>query len=229
MPDLTLPLIGAGGEPVDFVATINSHGVASLPPVKQNADLATELQITLRLADQSVRTVHLADDRRGSVAIVVLGDSPVDVELVTDAVRHMLRLDQDLGPFYALAAQDPLLSWVTTGYGRMMRCHTVFEEVIKTILTTNCNWSATVKMVARLVTELGEPDPHIPEDPPFGRAFPTPGAMAERDESFYREVIRAGYRAPHLVRLANAVSAGELDLEPLGSASIDEVPDDDLE
>jgi N-glycosylase/DNA lyase len=226
---MTLPLIGAGGEPVDFVATINSHGVASLPPVKQNADLATELQITLRLADQSIRTVHLAEDLPGSVAITVLGAVPIDADLIRGAVRHILRLDQDLSPFYALAEQDSLLSWVTTGYGRMMRCQSVFEEVIKTILTTNCNWSATVKMAERLVTDLGEPDSLITEDPPFGRAFPTPEAMAARDEQFYREVIRAGYRAPHLVKLARAASAGELDLEPLGSASIGELPDDELE
>jgi N-glycosylase/DNA lyase len=229
MTDLTLPLIGAGGEPVNFVATINSHGVASLPPVKQNADLATELQVTLRLADHSIRTVHLAEDRPASVAITVLGDVPADADLVMDAVRHILRLDQDLSPFYALAAQDSLLSWVTTGYGRMMRCQTVYEEVIKTILTTNCNWSATVKMVERIMAELGEPDRLVTEEPPFGRAFPTPEAMAARDETFYREVIRTGYRAPHLVKLANAVAGGELDLEPLASASIEEVPDDELE
>ena len=42
-------------------------------------------------------------------------------------------------------------------------------------------------------------------------------------------MIRAGYRAPHLVKLANAVAGGELDLESLGSATIDELSDDDLE
>ena len=230
MPDMTLPLIGAGGEPVDFVATINSHGVASLPPVKQNAELATELDITLRLADGSVRTVHLAEADPGTAAVDVRGDAPFNSGLVERAVLHILRLDQDLSGFYDLAARDSRLAWITSGYGRMMRCQTVFEEVIKTILTTNCNWSATVKMTERLVTELGEPDPHIEEEPPpFGRAFPTPGAMAKRDETFYRAVIRTGYRAPHLVKLANAVAGGELDLELLGSATIDELSDDDLE
>jgi 3-methyladenine DNA glycosylase/8-oxoguanine DNA glycosylase len=229
MPDLTLPLIGAGGEPIDFVATINSHGVASLPPVKQNAELATELDITLRIADGSVRTVHLAQADQGVVAVDVRGDAPFDSGQVERAVRHILRLDQDLSGFYDLAAQDSRLAWITSGYGRMMRCQTVFEEVIKTILTTNCNWSATIKMTERLVTELGEPDPLVKEPPPYGRSFPTPAAMAGRDEAFYREVIRAGYRAPHLVKLANAVAGGELDLESLGSATIDELSDDDLE
>ncbi len=110
----------------------------------------------------------------------------------------------------------------------MMRCQTVFEDVVKTVLTTNCAWSATVRMVERLVTELGEPDPHVSMDPPYGRAFPTPEAMAAKDESFYREVIRAGYRAPHLVKLATAVSTGELDLEAMCCATVAELSDDDL-
>jgi 3-methyladenine DNA glycosylase/8-oxoguanine DNA glycosylase len=229
VPNLTLPLIGAGGEPIDFVATINSHGVASLPPVRQNAELATELDITLRLADGTIRTVHLARGEQETVAIDMCGDAPFDAAQVERAVRHVLRLDQDLSDFYQAATEDPQLAWITGGYGRMMRCQSVFEEVIKTILTTNCNWSATVKMTERLVTELGEPDPNLNWEPPFGRTFPTPAAMADRDEAFYREVIRAGYRAPHLVKLSTAVACGELDLESLGTALIDELSDEELE
>ena len=225
MASFSLPFVGAGGEPIDFIATINSHGIASLPPVKPNADLATELQITLRLPDRSIRTVRLRQRKAGSVSVQVLGTSDVDRAMIRNEVRHILRLDQDLRPFYELAARDPMLSWVTTGYGRMMRCQTVFEEVVKTILTTNCSWAATVKMVSRLVSELGEPDREIDEEPPYGRAFPTPAAMAERDESFYREVIRAGYRAPHLVKLATDVVKGDLDLESLAA----DLPDDELE
>jgi 3-methyladenine DNA glycosylase/8-oxoguanine DNA glycosylase len=225
---LSLPLVGAGGEPIDFIATINSHGIASLLPVKPNADFATELQITLRL-DDAVRTVRLSQGKPASVAIDVLGEAPVDSRLVKRAVRHLLRLDQDLSDFYAAAAVDPLLDWVTTGYGRMTRCQTVFEDVIKTILTTNCNWAATVKMNERLVTELGEPDAAYPQEPPYGRAFPVPAAMADQDETYYRTVIRAGYRAPHLVKLTRDVANGDLDLEALGTASADELPDDELE
>ena len=58
MSSFSLPFVGAGGEPVDFIATINSHGIASLPPMKPNADLANELQITLRLPDRSLAARH---------------------------------------------------------------------------------------------------------------------------------------------------------------------------
>ena len=53
--------------------------------------------------------------------------------------------------------------------------------------------------------------------------------MADRDEGFYREVVRAGYRAPHLVRLSSMVATGEIDLERIGTAPREELPDEDVE
>jgi 3-methyladenine DNA glycosylase/8-oxoguanine DNA glycosylase len=97
------------------------------------------------------------------------------------------------------------------------------------VCTTNCAWSATERMVGALVEHLGEPAPGAPSGSPAGRAFPTALRMAETDEGFYREVARAGYRGPRLHALARAVAAGELDLEPLLTASTAELPDDEVE
>jgi 3-methyladenine DNA glycosylase/8-oxoguanine DNA glycosylase len=52
--------------------------------------------------------------------------------------------------------------------------------------------------------------------------------MAEAGESFYRDVARAGYRGAYLRSLAADVASGELDLEALGRASRDELPDDEV-
>src|SRR5919198_596737 len=84
------------------------------------------------------------------------------------------------------------------------RSPTVFEDVVKTICTTNCAWSATERMVGALVEHLGEPAPGAPPTGPYGRAFPTPEAMADADEAFYREVVRAGYRGAYLRALATS-------------------------
>ncbi len=42
-------------------------------------------------------------------------------------------------------------------------------------------------------------------------AFPTPEAMAGVSEDFYRNEIKAGYRAPYFVELAERVASGDLD------------------
>ena len=98
-----------------------------------------------------------------------------------DGVRHVLRLDEDLSGFYAQVLADEELSWASTGAGRMMRSQTVFEDVVKTICTTNCAWSGTVRMVNGLVDGLGEAAVG------GGHAFPTPAAMAGASDAFYAD------------------------------------------
>jgi len=151
------------------------------------------------------------------------------VERFTAAVRHVLRLDADLSPFYTMAAEDPELAWTTSGAGRMVQSPTVFEDVVKTVCTTNCAWSATMRMVTAIVEHLGEPAPGAPSDGPLGRAFPTPEAMAAAGEGFYREVARAGYRGAYLIQLARGVTEGVLDLERFATATPEELSDEDLE
>jgi 3-methyladenine DNA glycosylase/8-oxoguanine DNA glycosylase len=223
-------LVGAGGEPVDLVRTLNSHGFVDLPPMRPDEDhRATE--VTLAALRGRARTVRIEAGARRRARITVMGPSPSASTLdeLEATVRRILRLDADLSPFYAVAAADPDLRWVTTGAGRMLRGASVFEDVVKTICTTNCAWSATVRMVHALVANLGEPAPRAPADGAYGRAFPTPAAMAEADDAFYKDVVRAGYRGPYLRSLAASVVEGEVDLERLGTASADEIPDDELE
>ena len=121
----------------------------------------------------------------------------------------------------------PISRRPAAGAGRMIRSPTVFEEVVKTVCTTNCTWSATERMVAALVEHLGEPAPGA-ESGPLGRGFPTPEAMASAGERFYKDVVRAGYRGPYFIELARLVRDGEVDLEILGHVA-DEIPDDEVE
>jgi 3-methyladenine DNA glycosylase/8-oxoguanine DNA glycosylase len=208
-----LELVGAGDEPVDLRRTLASHGVADLPPNEIDADAWT-LTTTLDLP-HGAATLHVAPGRPGFARVDGSGPSAGAL----GAVRHMLRLDADLSAFYAIARDDGDLTWAATGAGRMMRSPTVFEDVVKTICTTNCAWSATVRMTTALVEHLGA------EAPDGRRAFPAPDAMAGAGEDFYRDVVRAGYRGPYLRSLALSVAEGVLDLEALNDP---EFPDDEV-
>ncbi len=223
-----LPLVGAGGEPVDLWRSIQSHGLVDLPPMRID-DEGRALDITVPLPAGRPRTVRIAEGRPGRARVTVAGRAPGERQAgdLLDVVAHVLRLDDDLSPFYAVAAADPELAWATRGAGRLVRSPTVFEEVVKTICTTNCAWSATERMVGALVEHLGEPAAGVP-DGPYGRAFPTPATMAAADEAFYRDVVRAGYRGAYLRSLAADVASGALDLEALGRATREDLPDDDL-
>jgi 3-methyladenine DNA glycosylase/8-oxoguanine DNA glycosylase len=220
-----IELRGAGGEPVDLRRTIASHGVADLPPNRIDEE-APSLEVTLLLGPTGPTTIRISAGRKRHARVEVVAGRGT-VTRARDAAAHVLRLDEDLSPFYTAAAVDPELAWVTSGAGRMVRSPTVFEEVVKTICTTNCTWSATVRMVSGLVEHLGEAAPGA-TDGPLGHAFPTPEAMARTKSAFYTETVRAGYRGEYLRNLARSVASGKLDLEALGTATADELPDDEL-
>ncbi len=207
-----------------------SHGMASLPPLQLDEG-ARVLEATLPLRHGRPRTVWIQPHGRDAAAVRVAGRAigPRTRADVEHAVRHLLALDRDLSGFYALASEDDELKWATTGAGRMIRSATVYEEIVKTICTTNCSWALTTKMVATLVERLGSPAVGAASSGARGRAFPTPQAMASVDEDFYRDIARAGYRGPYMMALARSVAAGDLEVEGLGRATPDELSDDELE
>jgi 3-methyladenine DNA glycosylase/8-oxoguanine DNA glycosylase len=225
----TLTLRGAGGEPVDLRRTVVSHGLTELPPMRVHPD---ECGFDVVLAMPRGRPVRVrvrpAGPTRARISARPRPTGKAQEQAISDGVRRLLRLDQDLSTLYRLLAEDVDLSWAIQGAGRLMRGQTVFEDVVKTICTTNCTWSATIRMVGALVRELGEPARGEPADTAY-RAFPTPAAMGAADDAFYADVVRAGYRGPYLRTLATAVAEGALDLEALATTTTDELPDDELE
>ena len=222
---MEIALRGPSGEPVDLWRTLVSHGVASLPPADLDED-ADVMTVTLPVAGAKPRTVRIRQGRKGKANVDVLGP-PLGSRTrsgVRRSVRRVLNLDEDLSPLYEAAKTDVDLAWIAVGAGRMARGATVFEDVVKTICTTNCTWSSTVRMVGALVENLGERSAGG-----HGRAFPTPQAMATAPEAFYRDVARAGYRGAYLRALAGSVAVGSLDLEALAAAPPADLPDDKLE
>jgi len=194
------PLVGAGGEPISFARTIHSHGLARLPPATVELSPLRYLR-RFRIGN---RVVELAFEERDGRLVVRSAArlARVDTERERAIVAKMFRFDDDLAPFYAKISGDEMLGWASAGAGRILASPTVFEDVIKTICTTNCAWSATVRMTTALV-ELG------------GGAFPEPALLAQTSASWYREVARMGYRGPYVRSIANDVVSGKLDLEAL--------------
>jgi len=231
--EIELRLRGPGGERVDLWRTLISHGFHDLAPMAID-ETARSLVLTLRVPRGMPRRIRIspaADGKGRSARVEILGPATTSAatrEAVARGAARVLRLDQDLSPFYRLAEEDPELAWVTAGAGRMLRSPTVWEDVVKTLCTTNCSWSLTTTMVNALVRELGEPAAGFADDR-LANAFPTPLAMAGRDERFYREVVRSGYRAPYFLHLADLVASGEVDLETLADAPRLDLPDEEVE
>lgn len=175
-------------------------------------------EMTLPVNGGRPRLIRITEGGPGFGLVRILGPAtgPRIAGRVVAAVRHVLRLDEPLAEFYALAADDPDLAWACAGAGRLIRSPTVFEDVVKTVCTTNCSWALTRRMVTALVEHLGAPVPGAPVRGWIGRAFPSAAAMAAARPAFYKNVVHAGYRGPYLLALSRRVARGEVDLEALG-------------
>lgn len=196
--------------PFALAPVMQSHGWIQLAPFE--ADEATDgFTYVARL--ESGRVVDLLiQETTDGVAVHVDGEL-IEAEQteIVDAVTWMLGLDQDLSDFHALACQEPKLAHVKeAARGRILRSITLFEDVVKTILTTNTAWSGTKRMVRRLVDEFGRP---LPSDP-SRRAFPTAAELAVTDAEALK-AVGLGYRGPYVADLARGVASGALDLETL--------------
>src|SRR5215813_12552729 len=190
-----------------FKRTAISHGWYDLPPFELNQKVWTLTRV-IDLGKARPVTVDISEDRRGIKVSIHRNVGPRSLEKVSRDVRHMLRLDDDMSHFYNLVGNDPDFSWIAaSGAGRLLRSPTVFEDTVKMMCTTNCSWALTDKMVNGLVNALGR------DADDKRRSFPTAQVMASMPETFYRDEVRAGYRAPYLKEFAERVAAAEIDIE----------------
>ena len=191
----------------NFRRTIISHGWCELLPFAIDRNTWT-LTRTLDLGPRTPITVSLSATKRAVQIQTTRTVGKTAAQTITNQVRHILRLDDDLKRFYQTMKGDPDFEWVShEGAGRMLRSPTVFEDLVKMICTTNCSWALTEKMVTGLVENLGRKSTN------GYRTFPTPEAMALMPEKFYVNEVRAGYRAAYLKELADRVASGELNVE----------------
>ena len=191
--------------PFELPIAVCGHGWYDLPPHRWDPNshrYATVIDLGSKVVEGS-----LTQSRAGLRGTLRAQSqlSPREIAQARGTLRHMLRLDEDLDPFWERCNREPKLRWVARrGGGRLLRSASLFEDLIKLLFTTNCSWAATRNMTGRLVSALGRAGPS------GSRAFPSAEACAEHDERFYRDVVRAGYRAPYCVELARSFASGEL-------------------
>jgi 3-methyladenine DNA glycosylase/8-oxoguanine DNA glycosylase len=196
-------------QPFSLSSVIHSHGWIQMAPyleVKEQVGFA----YTDQLPDGSLVAWQVSEAPGGVSLALPDGHSPAELAEIKRRVSWMLGLEMDFSEFYALASQEAKLhKAVQSAAGRILRSSTLFEDVIKTILTTNTLWAATIRMNRNLVEQFGAA---LPEDE-SRKAFPLPSRLAQTDEATLREKTRLGYRAPYVLELARLVDSGSLDLE----------------
>lgn len=197
--------------PFSLKPVINSHGWIRLIPFQETQE-KVGFTYTDQLSSGKVVDFAVNEVSHGVKVTVGIEINASEREEIAQKISWMLGLEQDFNEFYDLAKDEPKLAHVaSSARGRLLRSPTLFEDVVKTILTTNTLWAATIRMNTNLVSQFGEP---LRSDPDR-KAFPTPERLAATSEDTLRQETRLGYRAPYILDLARAEASGELDLEIL--------------
>lgn len=203
--------------PFRFLSVVKSHGWVQIAPFVFDEE-TTMLRYVDRLSNGRVLEYKISETADG-VTVETGNLTESERAEVSDRVTWMLGLDMDFSGFYAASGREPkLVQAEKLARGRILRSPTLFEDVVKTILTTNTLWAATKRMSLNLVNQYGPLlDGAVP--PPGGetvrRAFPSPAEIAASSPDVLREAVRVGYRAPAIHELAVRAASGELDLESL--------------
>jgi 3-methyladenine DNA glycosylase/8-oxoguanine DNA glycosylase len=207
--------------PFSLNSVIHSHGWARLAPFLY-VEGKDNLGYIYRNKNGRVVKLNIIEHDNG-VSVDIHGKvEQHELVEITAAVKWMLALNNDFSEFYKLTKNEPKLNHVEEkAQGRLLRSPTLYEDTIKTILTTNTSWTGTIRMTEALVNHFGEPIPGSTTE----FSFPTPERISTSDEQTLRENTRLGYRAPYILNLAREVASGTLDLEALKTS---ELPGDQL-
>jgi len=209
-------------KPFNFLSVINSHGWYQLAPFHFDEESHT-LHYVLQLSNGRVVELRLREATDG-IQVETEKLNKTEHREVADKAAWMFGLDMDFSRFHAASRGEPKLRRAKQrSLGRLLRSPTLFEDVVKTILTTNTLWAATRNMTRKLVDTYGSAlsgPGGIVEAPNQKRAFPSPESIAASSPQVLKEAVRVGYRAPAIHQLADRVASGRLDLEALKSSKL---------
>ncbi len=200
----------------NFWATVFSHGWCALPPFQVDRE-DRRLRIVIPRSNAGYDEVFLTENKRALHVSVenISAAREQAISRISKCISSMFRIGESFDAFYAETRKYPRYRWIARKRaGRLLRCPTVFEDVVKMICTTNCSWALTEIMVGELVRKLGT---HVHGEV---YSFPTPEVIAACSESFLRKEIRCGYRAPYLLELSRKIASGKLAVEEWRTSSV---------
>ncbi|CAH2065823.1 unnamed protein product [Thlaspi arvense] len=232
-------------ETFDMEKAVCNHGFFMMAPNVWNHQRKS-LSRPLTLSDSSSTNVTISHPRPHPFLVIQVHSinniSRADEEIILQQVARMLRISADdvcdVAEFQQLHDAAKM-----SGFGRIFRSPSLFEDMVKSILLCNTTWERTLDMVSKLcVLQSKLADGTVksplqskkrkrvlrpaslqskkrkrvlePRKETIGN-FPSAKEIASLDKYLINEHCKLGYRANWIVKLANMVESGSLNLEEI--------------
>ena len=175
--------------------TTLSHGWVNLDPYSWEESTETLQRLEYVEGQEMLVKIMIMQDSSSSLSIKALSEKPLlqnTKKLLSEKIRRALNLDFNTRNVCKVASchNPEIARLIKAGGGRFLRGTTLFEDVVKTLFTTNASWKFTQKMVQNIIKSYGREG-----------AFPSPDDLKGISESKLRDKIRLGYRAKYLLNI----------------------------
>ena len=189
-----------------FRHLVLSHGWVFLAPFSwSDATSSLTRPVNLPIGDQA--RIRIRVRRQGAssgVQVSIDSASCLTIEnrqSIRHQVTRMLRLDEEFSPFWKLCLDDPNLRFAARmKIGGMLRGPHAFEDLVKTVCTTNCDWRNTKAMCHGLCSLNAG-------------AFPTPQVILRHSLARLTRTAPLGYRARTVREAARLFAEGRMPLD----------------
>lgn len=166
-------------------ATALSHGWVNLLPFNYN-DTSNELSLNI-VTREAINHIII---RQNGGYVLVRATEPLD-DIIIEQISRSICINEDTTELYkvALKLSPDITTLIKNGYGRLLKSTSLWEDMVKTLLTTNCNWKKTQTMVCNLCNSNK-----------FA-CFPSPDSINKLSHDDLR-MMGLGYRASYIQELA---------------------------
>lgn len=201
----------------NFYHAVTDYGWYQLKPFEWNEEKQI-LSTVLNLNKKIIR-IHIAQFDKKSLQIEiekVTKFSHTELAELNKIINRIFRLDEDFEEFFLFAKNHLEFNFITQqGRSRLIRSATLFEDIVKTILTTNTTWRQTKNMSESLCKLCGS---KYSKD---NYTFPTPLQIKNSKIEDLKNIARLGYRAEYIHNLASMIVDLKINLEDIESKIVD--------
>jgi 3-methyladenine DNA glycosylase/8-oxoguanine DNA glycosylase len=185
----------------DLELLAHSHGWSNLAPFNWD----DRRKVLSRYENVDGKIVHLNVKQSAGGASVTCASSlaltAADKKVLRRRSAYMLGLDIELSEFIrrAKSLDRRIHRYARSGGARMLRSSTLFEDVVKTLFTTNASWAFTKQMCQRLVAQCAGKADQAGEC----SFFPSPQMVGSLGRAVLTKECKLGYRAQYLKNITD--------------------------
>ena len=180
----------------------------------EDGEYRRALHIGDRVGLVTVRSTGTVDEPQLALDISGLDGDAAAMDEARRKAAWILAVDDDIRPFYALAADDELLApFVREFRGlRPARTPSVFEALVLAILGQQISSSVARMLRAGIIEAYGAP---VDAEGIQYHAFPRPESLAGVDVAALRKLKLSERKAQYIIGIAQRTLSGGLDVESL--------------